>query len=101
MESSSSGTGDERNNGLWNQLPSFDPSTDDVREFIQKGRFLHGVFPAKDKPNLAPRLAMLCKSTAWSQVRQLDPTKLVDAETGVEYLLQTLSLWEETSSESR
>eukprot|EP00435_Cladocopium_sp_Y103_P074396 s151_g48.t1 len=75
----------------------FDPSTDDVREFIQKARFLHGVFPAKDRPNLAPRLAMQCKGTAWSQVRQLDAQKLIDAEGGVEYLLSALSSWEETS----
>ena len=96
MESSGSSTGDERNS-LWNQLPSFDPSTDDVREFMQKARFLHGVFPQKDKQNLAPRLAMLCRGTAWSQVRQLDPSKLIDAANGVEYLLQALSTWEETT----
>ena len=54
---SSSSGGDDKSNGLWNQLPSFDPSTDDVRKFIQKARFLHGVFPKEDKPNLAPRLA--------------------------------------------
>ena len=94
---SSSSAGDEKSSGLWSQLPSFDPSTDDVREFIQKARFLHGVFPSKEKPNLAPRLAMQCKGTAWSQVRQLDPAKLVDAELGVEYLLSALADWEETS----
>ena len=53
--------------------------------------------PEKDKPNFAPRLAMLCKGTAWSQVRQLDPKKLTKAGTGVEYLLTALSAWEETS----
>ena len=53
--------------------------------------------PEKDKPNLAPRLAMLCKGTAWSQVRQLDPKKLTKADSGVEYLLAALSAWEETS----
>jgi len=83
--------------GLWSQLPSFDPSVDDIREFTQKVRFLHGVFPAKDKGNLAPRLAMMCRGTAWSQVRQLDPTKLTDPDAGVNYLLDALSMWEETS----
>ena len=29
--------------------------------FSQKARFLHGVFPAKDKGNLAARLAVQCK----------------------------------------
>ena len=37
-------------------------------EFFQK---------KETKANLAPRLAMLCKGTAWSQVRNLDPVKLV------------------------
>ena len=78
-------------------MPSFDPGTDDVREYIQKAKFLHGVFPAKDRPNLAPRLAMQCKGTAWSQVRQLDPEKLTNADSGVEYLLSALANWEETS----
>jgi hypothetical protein len=40
---------------------------------------------------------MLCKGTAWSQVRQLDPVKLVNPETGVTYLLEALASWEETS----
>ena len=39
---------------------------------------------------------MLCKGTAWSQVRQLD-VKLVNPETGVTYLLEALASWEETS----
>ena len=94
----SEGASEEKSaTGLWSQLPSFDPSSDDIREFSQKARFLHGVFPVKDKGNLAPRLAMLCKGTAWSQVRQLDPQKLTEPETGVEYLLEALSAWEETS----
>ena len=40
---------------------------------------------------------MLCKGTAWNQVRLLDPDKLMDPETGVAYLLDSLSSWEETS----
>eukprot|EP00435_Cladocopium_sp_Y103_P017775 s1076_g4.t1 len=88
---------EEKSSSLWSQLPSFDPAVDDVREFMQKARFLHGVFPEKDKGSLAPRLAMLCKGTAWSQVRLLDPSKLIVPETGVEYLLEALSSWEETS----
>ena len=51
--------------------------------------------PEKDKPNLAPRLAMLRKGTAWPQVRQLDPT--TKADSGVEYLLKGLSIWEDMS----
>ena len=64
---------------------------------MQKARFLHGVFPAKEKANLAPRLAMICKGTARSQVRHLDPLKLVTPDTGVSYLLDALVSWEETS----
>eukprot|EP00435_Cladocopium_sp_Y103_P061513 s350_g23.t1 len=97
-ESAAAGSGDSQTgNNFWQLLPSFDPSTDDIREFSQKARFIHGAMPEKDKPNLAPRLAMLCKGTAWSQVRQLDPKKLTRSETGVEYLLKALSTWEETS----
>ena len=94
---SATGSNEEKGSSLWSQLPSFDPSVDDVREFMQKARFLHGVFPDKEKKNLASRLAMLCKGTAWSQVRHLDPTKLVDPENGVKYLLDALSPWEETN----
>jgi hypothetical protein len=94
---SASSAGEEKSSGLWGQLPTFDPSTDDVKEFAQKARFLHGVFPEKEKKNLALRLAMQCKGTAWSQVRLLDPTKLIDPTEGVNYLLQALSAWEETS----
>ena len=98
METSSgTSSSEEKSTGLWGQLPSFDPTTDDIREFSQKAKFLHGVFPSKDKGNLAPRLAMLCKGTAWNQARLLDPDKLMDPETGVAYLLDSLSSWEETS----
>ena len=93
----SSSTGDEKPTGLWGQLPSFDPSVDSFKEFAQKARFLHGVFPSKDKGNLAPRLAMQCKGTAWNQVRLLDLSKLTIGDSGVEYLLDALSSWEETT----
>ena len=95
--SASSAITEDKATGLWGQLPSFDPSNDDIREYTQKCRFLHGVFPEKDRPNLAPRLAMMCKGTAWSQVRNLDPSKLLDGANGVNYLLEVLSTWEETS----
>ena len=95
--SSAPASSSEERSGLWSQLPSFDPSIDDIREFSQKAKFLHGVFPEKDKPNLAPRLAMMCKGTAWSQVRQLDPSKLTDKDGGVDYLLSALAGWEETA----
>lgn len=88
---------DDKSGSFWSLLPSFDPSTDDIREFSQKARFLHGVLDKKQRPNLAPRLAMACKGTARHQVRQLDPEKLTDADNGVEHLLKALSAWEETS----
>eukprot|EP00435_Cladocopium_sp_Y103_P013215 s1548_g3.t1 len=86
----SEGSGDsQQGTNFWSLLPSFDPSEDDIRD----------VMPEKDKPNLAPRLAMLCKGTAWSQVRQLDAKKLIQPETGVEYLLKALSAWEEVAQQ--
>ena len=57
--------------------------------------FSHGVFLGKEKKNLAPRLAMLCKGTASSQERHLEPIKLVDPENRVKYLLDAFSPWEE------
>ena len=80
-----------------NLLPSFDPSIDDAREYAEKVRFIHAVCPAKDKGMLAPRLAMLCRGTAWAQVRTLGGAALTDAEKGVEALLKALSVWEETA----
>lgn len=88
---------DDKQASFWSLLPNFDPAIDEIREFSQKARFLHGVIPKSQKGNLAPRLAMQCKGTAWSQVRLLDPAKLTDPETGVEYLLAALSMWEENS----
>ena len=46
---------------------------------------------------LAPRLAMLCKGTAWGQVKAISPEKLTDKEHGVENLLAALASWEESA----
>lgn len=88
---------EENKSSFWSLLPSFDPAADDIREFSQKAKFLHGVMPKAQRMYLAPRLAMQCKGTAWSQVRLLEPAKLNDPENGVEYLLTALALWEENS----
>ena len=37
--------GDEKSNSLWNVLPTFDPSVDDPKEYVDKVKFLHGVCP--------------------------------------------------------
>eukprot|EP00435_Cladocopium_sp_Y103_P065523 s232_g27.t1 len=85
-------------------LPTRCPSPDQKVRASQRVR----LGPPQRKANfLAPssvanglryaRLAMLGKGTAWSQVRLLDPSKLIVPETGVEYLLEALSSWEETS----
>jgi len=90
------GTSSDDAKAMWGLLPSFDPGTDDAREYAQKVRFLHGVLPHKNRSQLAPRLAMLCKGTAWSQVRALDPEKLTHPTDGIKVLLQALSSWEES-----
>ena len=92
-----SGSDDKSSNAIWTLLPSFDPSVDDVKEYIAKVRFLEGICPKKDKPMLAPRLAMLCKGTAWHQVRQIKPEDLTSADHGVKHLLKALSAWEESA----
>ena len=102
MEPTSGGTsatssGDDKQNSMWHLLPTFDPAIDDAREYAQKVRFLHGVLPQKDKGQLAPRLAMLCRGTAWNQVRTIPPEKLVDPTNGVKVFLQSLATWEESA----
>ena len=89
--------GDEKGNNLWNLLPSFDPTCDDPKEYADKCNFLHGICPRSQRPMLAPRLAMLCKGTAWAQVKAIRSDKLTDGELGVQHLLEALSTWQETS----
>lgn len=94
---SASSPGEERmNNSLWSLLPTFDPASDDAREYSQKVRFLHGICPERDRGMLAPRLAMLCRGTAWNQVQQIPPSDLTDPTDGVKKLLTALSSWEES-----
>lgn len=88
-EATSSASEEKANQGLWNLLPSFDPSVDNAKEYSDKVKFLWGICPAKDRP-------MLCKGTAWSQVKSIDPTKLTEAE-GYKVLLGALSTWEESA----
>ena len=93
---SSSGS-DDKGQGIWSLLPSFDPALDNVREYIEKVKFLEAICPDKDKGMLAPRLAMLCKGTAWGQVKAISPEKLTDKVNGVKNLLAALASWEETA----
>ena len=93
--SSSAPSSSEEKSHLWTILPSFDPQSDDPREYGDKVRFLASICPKKDLPMLAPRLAMLTKGTAWHQVKNLDATKLMEPETGVKTLLKAISTWEE------
>ena len=90
------GSDEKVGNNLWNLLPSFDPSQDNAKEYSDKVRFLWGICPVKDRPMLAPRLALLCRGTAWSQVKAIDSAKLTDPE-GYKVLLKALSTWEESS----
>lgn len=92
---SGSSTGDGDKSHLWSILPSFDPQADDPKEYRDKIKFLHSICPKKDKPMLAPRLAMLMKGTAWAQVRALSIEKMTDGGNGVTVLLQAISTWEE------
>ena len=92
-----SSTVEDKSQHIWALLPSFDPSTDNVREYIEKVKFLDGICPSRDRAMLAPRLAMLCKGTAWGQVKGIPASQLTDAENGVKNLLTALSTWEESS----
>ena len=92
-----SASSEDKSQNLWSLLPSFDPAVDNVREYVEKVKFLSAICPEKDKPMLAPRLAMLCKGTAWGQVKAISPEKLTDKEHGVENLLAALASWEESA----
>ena len=87
---------DKAGNSLWNILPSFDPSQDNAKEYADKVRFMAGICPQKDRHMLAPRLALLCRGTAWGQVKAIDPEKLTTPD-GYKVLLQALASWEESS----
>lgn len=97
MPAEEPGEGDGKSQRIWSLLPSFDPSTDSAREYIEKVKFIDGICPKKDRAMLAPRLAMLCRGTAWGQVKSLPSASLVDETNGVKNLLAALSTWEESS----
>ena len=88
---------EEKNSAIWSLLPSFDPSQDDIKEYVAKVKFVDGICPKKDRNMLAPRLAMLCKGTAWHQVRSIKADQLTNPDTGVKSLLAALSSWEESA----
>ena len=90
-------SGEEKSSGIWSMLPSFDPAVDNARDYIAKVRFIDGICPKRDRPMLAPKLAMMCRGTAWHQVRALRPELLIDPTNGVKHFLAALQSWEETS----
>ena len=92
----SASSGDEKTSNLWSLLPSFDPSMDNAKEYGDKVRFLWGICPPKDRGMLAPRLALLCKGTAWSQVRAISSEKLTNPDVGYKALLKALETWEDS-----
>ena len=81
---------EEKTSNLWSLLPSFDPSVDSAKEYADKVKFLWGICPVKDRSMLAPRLALQCKGTAWSQVRAIDASKLTNPETGYKATVESL-----------
>ena len=92
-----SSSSEEKSNTIWSLLPSFDPATDNVREYVEKVKFIDGICPDRDRAMLAPRLAMLCRGTAWGQVKSLPSEALTDKKEGVNNLLKALSSWEEST----
>eukprot|EP00435_Cladocopium_sp_Y103_P040180 s2038_g10.t2 len=91
-----SSAGEDKGNALWNILPSFDPTTDNAKEYTDKVKFLRGICPVAQRAMLAPRLALLCKGTAWSQVKTIAPEKFTSPEDGVKNLLKALEVWQES-----
>ena len=95
--SSTAEISEDKGSHIWTLLPTFDPAVDNVKEYIEKVKFIDNICPKKDRAMLAPRLAMLCRGTAWGQVKSLDSSQLVDPENGVKNLLAALSSWEEST----
>ena len=96
-----SSSGDTKGSGFWTLLPTFDPATDDVKEYVSKVKFLAGICPKENRGMLAPRLALQCRGTAWHQVRAIKPELLTDPEHGITHLLSALSTWEELAELKR
>ena len=88
---------EDKGSHIWTLLPTFDPAVDNVKEYIEKVKFIDSICPKKDRPMLAPRLAMLCRGTAWGQVKNIDSASLTDPENGVKSLLAALSSWGEST----
>ena len=89
--------GDDKGSSLWSILPSFDPASDDPKEYVDKVRFIHGICPAKDRPMLAQRLPILMKGAAWAQIKNADAQRLSDPAEGIKVLLAAVSTWEEAA----
>ena len=83
--------GEGKGQHIWSILPRFDPSTDSARECIEKVKFIDGI---SINVGTSTRLAMLCRGTAWGQVKSLPAPSLVDEVNGVKTLLTALSTWE-------
>ena len=88
---------EDKGSHIWTLLPTLDPATDNVKEYIEKVKFIDNICPKKDRPMLAPPLAMLCRGTAWGQVKNLQSDELTDPVDGVKNLLAALSTWEEST----
>ena len=82
----------------WALVPAFDPEEGKFRDYKEKVLFVESIWPRQLKAQLAPRLALLCKGTAWDKVKQLDKAKLA-SEDGVKLILQALKRWEEPSEQ--
>ena len=79
--SSAAEVSEDKGSHIWTLLPTFDPA-DNVKEYIETVKFIDNICPKKDRPMLAPRLAMLCRGTAWGQAKNLDSAQLVDPDNG-------------------
>lgn len=97
VQAAAASSDEKGSNHIWSILPSFDPSSDDPREYVDKVKFLHAICPVKDRPMLAPRLALLMKGTAWAQMKGAQASKLSDPDKGIEVLLASVATWEETA----
>ena len=91
---SSTGQGGGTAQAIWQTLPIFDPEAANFssREWKDKVTFIHSISEPNLRVHLAPRLAMLCKGSAWKQASKV-AEQLKDPENGVKALVKALQKW--------
>ena len=96
-------TGSATSSLPWAAVPKFVPGTTNVQEYVQKLKFLAGLWPEEQLDLLAPRAALLVEGVAFKKVSRIDPAKLkVKNTSGIATLVEAIGgSWGATELEER